>query len=69
MITGVYDQFSVKHGVNSMPLNNWHHFVTGLTGLTLCHSTPHIVSWAEAILSGMGPQVHHLMKAEFAAID
>lgn len=36
---------------------------------TLAHPTAHIVRGAEAILGGLGAQVHHLVEAELAAID
>lgn len=36
---------------------------------TLAHPTAHIVRGAEAILCGLGAQVHHLVEAELAAID
>ncbi len=39
-----------------------------LMGLTLGHSAPHVVSGAEAVLGGLGAQVHHLVEAELAAI-
>lgn len=40
-----------------------------LMGPTLGHSTPHIVGGVEAILGGLGREVHHLVEAELAAVD
>lgn len=40
-----------------------------LMGGTLSHSAAQVVSGAEAVLGGLGAQVHHLVEAELAAID
>lgn len=49
--------------------NNVQQFVLVLLGHTLVHSTPHIVSGADAILCGLRAQVHHLVEAELTAIN
>lgn len=38
-------------------------------GCTLGHPTPHVFSGAEAVLGGLGAQIHHLVEAELAAVD
>lgn len=40
-----------------------------LMGSTLGDSTPHVVSGTEAVLGGVGAKVHHLVEAEFAAVN
>lgn len=55
----------IRHNLCYIWMETW----PVLMGRTLGHSAPHVVSGAEAILGGLGAQVHHLVEAELAAID
>lgn len=48
---------------------NKSHRVSDDGGLTLARCAPPVVGGAEAVLGGVGAQVHHLVEAELAAVD